>query len=126
MSDTAPIEVWYDGSCPICTRSRTWSEHRDERGRLRFRNFREASDEELPASRDRHRATLIVRTPSGELLHGFAAWRRILLALPHWRWLARLAALPPLAWIGPPVYRLISRHRHRIPMPMPQEAREDS
>ena len=124
MSRIGSIEIWYDGTCPVCSRSRAWVERRDTANRLRFRDFRDAADAELPASRDRHRATLIVRSPDGELLHGFAAWREILRGLPGWRWLARLAGLPPLAWIGPPIYRLVSRYRNRIPMPMPQEARK--
>lgn len=115
------LEIWYDGSCPVCVRSRQWSERRDRDRRLRFRDFRTADDAELPADRERHRATMMARTPDGQLLEGFAAWRRILAALPRWRWLARLAGVPPLAWLGPPAYRVVARHRDKLPMPLPRD-----
>lgn len=119
MSSDTTIEVWYDGDCPVCVRSRAWAENRDRADRLDFRDFRSARDEELPAERERHRSTMMVRTPSDRLLAGFEAWRRIMLELPGWRWLGRLAGLAPLVWFGPAVYGLVARHRHRVPMPMP-------
>lgn len=125
MTQQAKLEVWYDGDCPICRRSRSWSERRDEEARLDFRDFRSAPDDELPAAREVHRSTMMVRTPSGRLLRGFEAWRRIIAALPGWRWLSRLSAVPPLRWIGSAVYRLIARHRHRLSMPLPGEPRRE-
>jgi predicted DCC family thiol-disulfide oxidoreductase YuxK len=125
MTQQPKLEVWYDGDCPICRRSRSWSERRDDEARLDFRDFRSTADDELPAPREVHRSTMMVRTPSGRLLQGFAAWRRILAALPGWRWLSRLAGVPPLRWIGSALYRLVARYRHRLSMPLPAEPRRD-
>jgi predicted DCC family thiol-disulfide oxidoreductase YuxK len=58
-----------------------------------------------------------VRTAEGELLAGFEGWLRLLSVLPRWRWLARISRVPPLRWLGPPIYRLIARFRHRLPTP---------
>jgi len=126
MASGKPIEVWYDGSCPICCRSRSWSEQRDADGRLLFCDFRSVGDDELPADRDRHQAAMMVRISSGQLLEGFAAWRRILAVLPGWRWLARLSGLPPLRWIGALGYRLVARWRQPLAMPLPRDADHSS
>ena len=115
------LEIWYDGSCPVCVRSRLWCERRDHEHRLRFRDFRSADDNQLPADREHHRATMMVRTPEGGLVDGFPAWRRILATLPRWRWLARIAGIPPLAWFGSAVYRVVASHRDKIPVPMPPD-----
>jgi predicted DCC family thiol-disulfide oxidoreductase YuxK len=121
MTSREPIEIWYDGSCPICRRSRQWSEKRDRDDRLRFRDFRSTADRLLPADRRRHEATMMVRTPHGKLLEGFAAWRRILAQLPGWRWMARLTGLPPFRWIGSLGYRFVARWRHLLAMPLPRD-----
>jgi predicted DCC family thiol-disulfide oxidoreductase YuxK len=118
------LEIWYDGSCPVCVRSRRWCERRDRDHRLRFRDFRSADDDELPADRERHRATMMARTPEGVLLEGFLAWRRILATLPRWRWLARSAGIAPLAWFGSAIYRVFARHRDRLPVSMPPDSND--
>lgn len=121
MKTEEPLEVWYDGACPICRRSRAWCERRDRDGRFVFRDFRSAEDDQLPTARERHEATMMVSTPSGGTIEGFSAWRRILAALPGWSWLARLSALPPLRWIGALGYRLLARWRNVLAMPLPRE-----
>jgi len=55
-----------------------------------------------------------VRDGQGNLLEGFVAWRRIMSELPRWRWLARLASLPPLSLIGPALYRMIAANRRNF------------
>lgn len=110
-----------DGECPLCRQSQRWAEARDRHDRLRFRDFREAPDEELPLPRGEMEKALRVRRPDGRLVGGFAGWRALMAALPRWRWMARVAGLPPLRWIGPPLYRFISSRRHALPIPMPDE-----
>ena len=56
-----------------------------------------------------------VADANGTLLEGFAAWSRIVSELPRWGWLARLAGIPPISWLGPSLYRMIAAHRHRLP-----------
>ena len=113
----APLEVFTDGDCRLCRLSRAWTERRDRDGRLRFIDLRTAPSQALPAPRDALAAEIFVREPDGSLRSGFAAWRRLLRALPGWRWLAALLALPPMSWLGPPAYRWIARHRDRLPLP---------
>jgi predicted DCC family thiol-disulfide oxidoreductase YuxK len=103
-----------DGSCSLCQGSRAWCETRDPDGRIRFIDFRTAGGKELPLAREEHESTMWVRDRDGVLLDGFAAWRRIMAEIPGWRWVARLASLPPFNLIGQPLYGLIAAHRHRL------------
>ena len=108
------IEVWMDGDCPVCRASRAWCEMRDRGERVRFRDFRTAADADLPAPRDVLHASMWVRGPDDALHEGFEGWRTILGELPRWRWLAHVTGLGPLRRLGPRIYRLVARNRHRF------------
>ncbi len=103
-----------DGSCPLCRRSQAWCELRDRDDRVVFRDFRGTDDVDLPVERAALEASMWVRTGAGTLHRGFAGWRLIMGEIPRWRWLAWISGLPPMRWIGPPVYRLVARLRHRF------------
>jgi predicted DCC family thiol-disulfide oxidoreductase YuxK len=115
MSTGQQMQVWYDGNCEVCRRSRVWCEERDSQGRLRFIDFRAASDDELPVPRHELESSMWVRARDGALSSGFDGWRQIVSSLPRWRWLARLTGLPPFCWLGPPAYRLAARLRSHLP-----------
>ena len=110
------LEVWIDGDCGLCQRSRAWCELRDSDARIRFKDFRSAADPDLPVTRGDLEESMWVRDGSGQLLEGFAAWQIIMNELPGWRWLARLVAAPPMRWLGPPIYRMIAKNRTRLSM----------
>lgn len=114
-TDDLALDVWLDGDCSLCRRSKTWCEERDQDRKLRFHDFRSAPDHVLPMPRSLLEASMWVCRSDGLRREGFDAWREILSRLPRWRWFAALARLPPAAWIGPPLYRLVARIRFRIP-----------
>lgn len=105
------LDVWMDGDCNLCQRSKAWCEIRDRNERVRFIDFRAASGNKLPLTHEEHQRSMWVRDGDGVLLDGFAAWQRIMAEIPGWRWLARLSSVPPFALIGPPLYRLIAANR---------------
>jgi len=109
------LNVWMDGDCRICQRSQRWFERRDPNGRVQFHDFRVLDDPNIPVARRDLEESMWVRDADGLLLSGFAAWQRVMAELPGWRWLAGLTVLPPVSWVGPSVYRLIARNRHRLP-----------
>jgi predicted DCC family thiol-disulfide oxidoreductase YuxK len=109
------LDVWMDGNCQICQRSQRWCERRDPKGRVVFHDFRVVNDRSLPVARRDLEGSMWVRDADGLLLSGFAAWQRIIAELPGWRWLAGLSAIPPLSLVGPSLYRLVARNRHRLP-----------
>jgi predicted DCC family thiol-disulfide oxidoreductase YuxK len=108
---TPPIEVWYDGQCSLCRRSRRWCLARDAASRLRFRDFRTTPDGELPVDRHLAEQSLWVRRRDGELSSGFEGWRWILRELPGWRPLAAITGLPGIRHLGSRMYRLVARFR---------------
>ena len=112
--DMQPLDVWMDGNCSLCQRSKAWCETRDRNGRVRFIDFRTASGDELPLTQEEHQTSMWIRDRDGALLKGFAAWQRIMAEIPGWGWLAWLTSLPPFTLIGPPLYRLVATHRHRF------------
>lgn len=114
MHDEHATEVWYDGGCPLCRASRAWCEGRDRDGRLVFRDIRSVDDGKLPVDRAAAEASMWIVDPEGRLARGFSGWRAIMAQLPGWRWIARLTGVPPLRWLGPPVYRLVARLRHLL------------
>ena len=113
--DQRPLDVWIDGNCGLCQRSRVWCELHDRDGRVRFIDFRTAGENKLPLTPENHQVSMWVRNRDGVLLDGFAAWRRIMAEIPGWRWLARLTSLPPFSLIGPPLYRLVAANRSSFP-----------
>ena len=113
--DGQTLDVWMDGECRVCRLSQRWCERRDPNGRVQFRDFRSVDDADLPVARRNLEESMWVRDGDGRVLSGFAAWRRIMAELPGWKWLARLSALPPLRLVGPTLYLLVARNRHRLP-----------
>jgi predicted DCC family thiol-disulfide oxidoreductase YuxK len=109
------MQVWYDGDCGVCRRSRVWCEERDSQGRLLFTDFRAASDDAVPIPRHELESSMWVQARDGTLSSGFDGWRLIVSSLPRWRWLARLTGMPPFRWLGPPAYRLAARLRNHLP-----------
>ena len=108
------LQVWMDGDCVLCQTSQKWCELHDRDGRVRFIDFRRADEDELPLTRTNHETSMWVKDNDGTLHEGYAAWRRIMAELPGWRWLGRIASVPPLTLIGPPLYRLVATHRNRL------------
>jgi predicted DCC family thiol-disulfide oxidoreductase YuxK len=109
------LDVWMDGDCRVCRLSQRWCERRDPKGRVVFHDFRVLDNPSVPVARTDLEESMWVRDADGLLLSGFAAWQRIMAELPGWRWLAGLSELPPVRWIGPNLYRLDARNRHRLP-----------
>ena len=108
------LDVWFDGECHLCLKSRGWCEARDRNRHLSFYDFRSADEHDLPVSRHDLESSMWVRDRGGNLVQGFAAWRRIMAELPRWKWLARLASLPPFTLIGPALYRVVAANRRHI------------
>ena len=109
------VEVFYDGKCPVCRASRSWARRRDGDHRLQWFDATDpACADRLPASAAELARAVWVRRSDGTLASGYWAWLAVLAELPSWRPVARLLALPPLAWVGPPVYRLVAALRHRL------------
>ena len=110
-----PLTVLYDGACPLCRR-----EIGIYRGLEPLRSespvcFTDVSNAALPlppgTTREQLLARFHVRSSDGELLSGAQAFLALWVALPGWRWLARVGRLPGAAWAMERAYRLFLRWR---------------
>ena len=108
------LEIWIDGDCAVCRRSEQWCSARDPHRRLNFVDFRAPSDDDPPGSRETMAQVVHVRLRDGTVRTGFEAWRQILFELDGWRWLARVSGLPGIKHLGPVIYSILAKNRHRL------------
>ncbi len=116
MPQTPKYDIFLDGSCSFCRWSQAKIEPYDSGGRLRFLDYNDAAvAAQAPFPRADLDREMHVRTPEGKWLRGFEACLALLHVLPRLVWLGRIASLPPLRWLGPPLYGFIARHRYSLP-----------
>lgn len=115
MTIHPPVLV-FDGDCGFCTASARWLEHR----------LRPGVDVTPGASADLDRLGLTGADvasaawwvqPDGTRHRGHRAIAEALAASSSWVWrlAGRLLRVPPLRWLGRPVYAVVARNRHRLP-----------
>lgn len=94
LQDGADLTVYYDGGCPLCRAE--IGHYRRSRGAERLA-FVDVSGEGPAPGPDLDRAAALrrfhVRGRDGHLIDGAAAFARVWLTLPGWRWLGRLLSL---------------------------------
>jgi len=90
-------EILYNGRCPICSAEIAhYSARAAATGAdLQFTDLNTAPLQDWGISTDQAIRRLHARH-DGEILSGFPAFLLIWQALPRWRWLAKLVALPGL------------------------------
>jgi 3-demethoxyubiquinol 3-hydroxylase len=115
-SQDGALTVLYDGACPLCRREIAIYRELPSRKPLRFLDVSTASNDELPAgpAREALLARFHVRRADGRLIDGAAGFVALWAALPGWRWLARLAALPGVTPLMEFAYRGFLRVRPRM------------
>jgi predicted DCC family thiol-disulfide oxidoreductase YuxK len=101
----APVTVYFDGSCPLCRAEIGVYQKADENSAIAWCDV---SKEVLPAgfTRDQAMARFHVRNEAGEMVSGARAFIALWLSLPRWRWLGRIASVPPLPSILEGAYRV--------------------
>lgn len=104
----------YDGDCGFCTASARWIGTRLPAADVR--PWQALDLDELGLSEDDVEGAAWWFDKDGRRHRGSQAIARALIAAGGWRatlgWLLRL---PPLSWLGVPVYAAIARNRHRMP-----------
>ena len=96
--DPDGVVVYYDGACPLCRAEIGLYAKQEGAGALRLVDV-STPGVEAPEGLDRATALarFHVRARDGRLLSGAAAFAELWSALPRWRRLGRLAALPGIA-----------------------------
>jgi 3-demethoxyubiquinol 3-hydroxylase len=106
------LTVLYDGACPLCRREVGVYQGLTPLQPVQFRDVSDAQSA-LPAGGDRahYLARFHVQRADGEVLSGAAAFVALWAALPGWRWLARIGALPGMTALMEVAYRGFLRVR---------------
>ena len=105
--------VYYDGACPLCSREIATYRRLEGAESLRWVDITTASTQELGGdlSREQALSRFHVRDEQGRLVSGAAGFVAIWRRLPGLRWLAWVAARPPVSWLLEPAYRGFLRIR---------------
>ena len=102
----ARTTVFFDGSCPLCTREIEFMRARDRDGRLNFEDVT-GPGSVLPEGRTREEALarFHVRSSDGTVRDGADAFVHMWRELPALRPLAALARVPGVTWVLERLYR---------------------
>ncbi len=104
----SPIEILYNGICPVCRAGACDLERRAAAARAGVIFVDVAARAEALAragvSLDAVRLRLHARLPDGRVLRGMPAVARAWAATPPYRLLGRLTQVPPFSWLGAVVY----------------------
>ena len=101
----APLEVVYDGDCPLCIRSMARFRYFDWLGRIRFsplqRRWATLSVSHPQLTREACEREMHVLLPDGSAQKGFFAFRAMLRSLPALWPLLMVFYAPGASWVGP-------------------------
>lgn len=116
MERKALLEVYTDGSCPLCRWVREHVEPLDRNGRLNWLDYHDPDVQRRahPYTLKELAEEMYVRRADGSWLKGFFAWLEVLRVLPRWSWLARVLSLWPFSALGPVFYRQLAKRRYSL------------
>lgn len=120
-----PLTVFYDGSCPVCSREISYYRGLSRDGRLDFIDISAPSFDAAKWGLDQ--AALMkamhVKDAAGSLYLGVDAFRALWLGLPglRYRRLSQLLGLPGLHLLAVLGYRVFARFRHLLSRFLPRD-----
>ncbi len=119
-----PLTVFYDGSCPVCSRKIAHYRALNRAGRLHFVDISAPSFDAGAWELDRPALlkAMHARDAAGRLYLGVEAFRVLWLGLPgpRYRRLSQLLGLPGLHLLAVLGYRIFARLRHLLPRRRPR------
>jgi predicted DCC family thiol-disulfide oxidoreductase YuxK len=115
MTKVTPPVIVYDGDCGFCTSSIRWAQARISRLPA-TQPFQFADLEKLGITRQACEQAVQFVDADGSVHTGDRAVARALMVSgAHWRVLGQLMSAPGVRTVSAMAYRLIARHRHRLP-----------
>lgn len=111
---SAPLTtIYYDGSCPLCTKEISYYQGSGGKDRLAFVDVSGEGPAQVAPDLDRHAAMkrFHVRRADGRLVSGTAAFGTVWQQIPGWQVAGRLAQMPGIRHVGDLVYWQYLRFR---------------
>lgn len=113
-----PMQVYFDGACPLCSREARHWKARDKHGRIEWvdiaaRDFDARAHGLDPAELQK---MMHARLADGRVVTQVRAFVEIWKAIPTWwNWLLRLLLkVPGMMWVAGIFYRTFARNRYRL------------
>lgn len=105
---------YYDGDCALCQRSKKIIQILDIFARTEFVNLHESPAESWPQGKEKSELLkeMHLKTPGGEVLAGYDAFRWLALRIPAAMWLAPFMWIPGAQWIGRKIYTWVAKNRY--------------
>jgi predicted DCC family thiol-disulfide oxidoreductase YuxK len=100
-----PVTVYYDGSCPLCRREIAVYQRAEGGDSVNWCDVSQADAPLGGISTEQAMARFHVRGSDGMLQDGARAFIALWLSLPRWRWLGRVASIPPVPVLLEGLYR---------------------
>ena len=114
-SNKAAVRVFFDGSCPICTKEIGLYQRIDRDHRVDWCDVSSPSQADgLPLPRPALMARFHVQPAGGAPISGARAFLELWRHLPGWRWLATIRHVPGLPSVLELAYRVFLRIRPAI------------
>ena len=114
--DQEKMKVFYDGSCPICTREIAFYQERTGADQIDWIDTHAIKDDVVypGISREQALAKFHIVTPDGKILQGGTAFAGLWRTLPAFRILGWAFRPRPLDWLLNRVYDLLLKVRPRL------------
>ncbi|MGL5138283.1 MAG: thiol-disulfide oxidoreductase DCC family protein [Beijerinckiaceae bacterium] len=104
-AEACTLTVYYDGSCPLCRGEIALYQRADGSDVIDFRDVSQMDAVPGDLTPAAAMARFHVRNANGKLVDGARGFIQLWLTLPRWRWLGRIAGIPPLPWLLEGLYR---------------------
>ena len=116
MENTQKLTVFYDGSCPVCSREIAFYKRQAGAENMDWFNLHDArTDEVAPGlTKQTALARFHVLTAEGEIVSGARAFSAIWSGLPRFRALAVMSGVPPVPWLLERAYTGFLRIRRAL------------
>jgi predicted DCC family thiol-disulfide oxidoreductase YuxK len=105
LTQEQPVTVYFDGSCPLCRAEIGVYQRTNGAERVRFCDVSQPGTVPPDLTPETAMARFHVRGRDGVLQDGARGFILLWQSLARWRWLGRLAAVPPLPWLLERAYR---------------------
>ncbi len=112
-NQTSSLNVYYDGSCPLCRAEISFYQRRKSSSEVNWVDVSVDADLLLPDGLDQEQAMsrFHVATEHGQTLSGARAFLELWKQYPGLKWLAKMGCWPPLAFLLEKAYCAFLRFR---------------
>jgi len=113
VDDTSQLTVYYDGSCPLCSKEINWYQKHSVSKSIEWHDVSQSSEERVATDLATAEALrrFHVRKHDGSVVSGAAAFSELWLCVPKFKPIGTLLKVPIFSHVAELVYRLFLKVR---------------